>query len=261
MPSGAAVPKAVIMGEEVGLSRLGILPLWTSVRERRIEPELMDRQDLDPRLREQALVGLRRINLVSLSSRLVWRPIRAFARAARRPVRVLDLASGGGDVALDLARFAKHDGLPVTVHGCDLSPEAVEYANRRAKESGIDSTFFVHDVLGDPLPRGYDVIVNTLFMHHFDDGAAARVLQAICSAQPNLIVVSDLVRGARGFLLAHLACHALTRSYIVHYDGPRSVAAAYTVKEFAKLAEHAGLNGHRIRTTWPFRFLFTWEAQ
>ena len=249
------------MGDELRLSRSRILPLWTSVRDRRVEPELMDRQDLDLRSREQALAGLRRINRVSLTARHLWRPIADFARRAARPVRVLDVASGGGDVVLDLARSARRTALPVRVDGCDLNPDAVAQANARVQGQSLDCTFFVHDVLAGPLPSGYDIITNTLFMHHFEDDAAVRVLEAIRAAGAGLIVISDLARGAGGFLLAHLACQCLTRSYIVHYDGPRSVAAAFTFNEFSAIADRAGFRGHRIRPTWPCRFLFTWGEQ
>jgi hypothetical protein len=75
-----------------------------------------------------------------------------------------------------------------------------------------------------------------------------------------LVLISDLARSTPGFLLAHGACYFLTRSYVVHYDGPRSVAAAFTPGEFSTLADRAGLEPHCMRNTWPFRFLFTWNA-
>lgn len=248
------------MSEDVTLPRSGILPPWTSVRVRRVEPELMDRQDLDSALRQQALAGLRRINFFSLTVQHLWRPIEEIARGADRPIRVLDLASGGGDVVLGLSRRAKRAGLPIKVHGCDLNPEAVDQANVRAAALGIDAQFFVCDVTTNPVPRGYDIITNTLFMHHFEDSTAQGVLKSIRDAQPKRVIVSDLVRSAPGFLLAHLACYMLTRSYVVHYDGPRSVAAAFTMSEFSALADKAGFTNHKMRSTWPFRFLFRWDA-
>jgi len=220
----------------------------------------MDRQDLESAQRQQALAGLRRINFFSLTARSLWRPIHEFARAEGRPIRVLDLASGGGDVVLGLSRLAQRARLPIEVHGCDLNSEAVEMAKARATSLGLAAKFFVCNVTASAVPRGYDVITNTLFMHHFEDDDALRVLAAIRAADPKRVVVSDLERSTPGFLLAHFACYTLTRSYIVHYDGPRSVAAAFTIPEFSALANKAGMESHRIRWTWPFRFLFTWDA-
>lgn len=249
------------MSDEVSLPVTRVLPPWTNVRTRRVLPELMDRQDLDPHLRNQALAGLRRINLVSLTSRHLWKSLSAFARSARRPLRVLDLASGGGDVVLDLARYAESENLPITVRGCDLNPQTVAHANDRARRMNVNASFFVHDALAGALPPGYDVITNSLFMHHFEYENAVCILQTIRAAGAKLVLISDLERSTPGFLLAHVACQFLTRSYVVHYDGPRSVAAAFTSDEFAAVANAAGLAGHRMRRTWPYRFLFSWEAQ
>ena len=68
--------------------------------------------------------------------------------------------------------------------------------------------------------------------------------------------------GARlGYLLALIGTRVLSRSPIVHVDGPRSVRAAFTVFEALQLAEHAGLHGATIGWRWPFRFLMEWRRQ
>src|SRR5437762_3169037 len=69
----------------------------------------------------------------------------------------------------------------------------------------------------------------------------------------------DLRRGLGGLVLAHVACRLLTRSDVVHVDGPRSVEAAFTIAEARALAERAGLTGAVVGRRWPFRFLLTWE--
>ena len=247
------------MGNGVEVARAGNLPFLTSVRTRRVEPELMDDPNLDPKLLAQALAGLRRINALSMTARVLWRPIYGLARELSRPIRVLDLATGGGDSVLGLSRLAERRRVAVEVDGCDVNLESVAYASRRARDEGVSARFFELDVASSPIPPGYDVIVSSLFMHHLDDRAAEDVLRAIRAAGPRLVIVSDLVRSAAGFLVAQGACRILTRSHVVHYDGPRSVAAAFTMPEFAALADRAGLGGHRIVWSWPFRFLFTWK--
>src|ERR1700685_3030274 len=97
---------------------------------RRRQPELMDQPGLDQGAHRDALAGLRRINRLSRTGRLAWSAIeRLTALDPQRTWRVLDLASGGGDVAIDVARRALRRGRKVWVDACDISPFAVRYAN------------------------------------------------------------------------------------------------------------------------------------
>ena len=74
------------------------------IKQRHLEPELMDQPDLDPSLHRDALRGLRRINVLSCSAAIMWPEIVAAARRIHpRTLRVLDLACGGGDNAIALA--------------------------------------------------------------------------------------------------------------------------------------------------------------
>src|SRR5690606_32364894 len=95
-------------------------------------PELMDDPGLDPGEHRRALAGLARINRVSGSAGVLWGPVRGLARGQPdRPLRVLDVATGSGDVPVRLSRKAAAAGLDrIAFHGCDLSPTAVEAAAR-----------------------------------------------------------------------------------------------------------------------------------
>jgi SAM-dependent methyltransferase len=215
----------------------------------------MDDPSLDPALHTGALKGLERINAVSATARALWGPLRRLA--AGRPLRVLDVASGAGDVAIGLRRRARAEGLAIEVAGCDVSPRAVAHARSRAADHGADVEFFPCDVLKDPFPRGYDVHVCTLFLHHLREGEAVELLRRMSSARA--LLVSDLVRGRAGYWAARLGTRLLTRSSIVHDDARTSVEGAFTRAELHALAGAAGLEGARIRGHWPFRMLLEWS--
>jgi hypothetical protein len=218
----------------------------------------MDQPGLDPGRHRQALCGLKRINFWSGSAGILWPPIAELARGFARPVRVLDLASGGGDVPLRLWRKARRAGLPVTVAGCDVSPVAVEHATRQAGRQGADVRFFVADALTGELPGGYDAVVCSLFLHHLTDEQAVGLLRRMAAAAGRLVLVNDLVRGRAGLLLARVATRLLSRSHVVHVDGPRSVEGAFTIAEARALADGGGLRGATVERRWPCRFLLTW---
>jgi ubiquinone/menaquinone biosynthesis C-methylase UbiE len=74
----------------------------------------MDAPDLPPARLVETLKGLSLVNLVTRSSRLMWPDLKATARRhPDRPIRVLDVACGGGDVLLTLWRAARRAGLRV----------------------------------------------------------------------------------------------------------------------------------------------------
>ncbi len=220
----------------------------------------MDEPGLDSGEHIRALEGLGRINRLSRSHMILWPSIARLAQdSAGAMVRVLDVASGGGDVCIALARRASILRCKVRVDGCDISPEAVNFAQRRADAHGVPVRFFTLDALSQSIPDGYDVVTCSLFLHHLDDAGALGLLRAMADAAGRLVLVNDLVRGRLGYALAWAGCRLLSRSAIVRHDGPASVAAAFTVPEARELALRAGLEGVKVTRHWPRRFLLSWS--
>lgn len=220
----------------------------------------MDQPGLDAALHSQALRGLQRINWLSRSASILWPSIRDLAASLqRRPCRVLDVASGGGDVVLSLSRRSRAQRLDVDFTGVDISATAVEHARRNARSSGESVAFEQLDVFSDLLPHGYDVVMCSLFLHHLSREQATALLRNMAAAAGRLVLVNDLRRTRLGYALAWWGGRLLTRSPIVHVDGPMSVAAAFTCEEALQLAENAGLVGANIVRRWPQRFLLSWS--
>jgi 2-polyprenyl-3-methyl-5-hydroxy-6-metoxy-1,4-benzoquinol methylase len=235
------------------------MTLLSSLARRHRQPEIMDQPDLDPRRHDQALAALRRINALSRTAAVLWPPVAAFARRmAPRPVRLLDVACGAGDIAVALWRRASRARRAIAIAGCDISSQAIAHAQEQARRAGANVAFFTHDVLGPPLPEEYDIITCSLFLHHLDEGPAEELLRRLARAA-RLVLVSDLERSPLGYVLAWTVCRLLTRSPVVHVDGPRSVEGAFTVAEARHLAARAGLAGATLRRCWPCRYLLRWE--
>jgi SAM-dependent methyltransferase len=242
------------------------MPLLADLAQRNLQAELMDEPDLDPEVHRRALGGLARLNRWSRSAEILWPAVRRAARAAGlgapgTRLRVLDVASGGGDIALRLCAKARQAHIALEILGLDISPVAVEYARGRARAAAAPVAFEVHDVLKESLPGGFDVVMSSLFLHHLAAAEAARLLRSMAAAAGRLVLVNDLRRSRPGYLLAHVACRLLTRSPVVRVDGPRSVAGAFSLDEIAKLCNSAGLAPVRIARRWPSRFLLIYECR
>jgi SAM-dependent methyltransferase len=233
-----------------------------AVAQRRRRPELMDQPGLDLDEHAHALDGLGRINRVSRSAAIYWSELCRLAHTdPDRPLRVLDLASGGGDVPIALASRAMRSGLAMHFEGCDKSGDAMRFATNRAAARGIAIRFFQLDVLEDELPSGFDVIISSLFLHHLGGSEAAGLLQRMGRSASELILINDLLRGPIEYAMAWAGCHLLSRSPIVRHDGPVSVSAAFTVREVRELARQAGLDGAKLTRHWPGRFLLSWSRR
>ena len=226
-----------------------------AVRDR--QPELMDDPSLDSGLHRQALAGLRRVSLISGTVRTFWKPIAELAAKSGRPIRVLDVACGGGDTVIDLAQRAERAGLDIVAAGCDLSPTAVGIAAQSAAEKGADVQFFTADALTE-LPEGFDVICCSLFLHHLAEDDVVCLLKTMKAAAGTMILAGDLIRSRLGYALCSVGIRLLTRSRICHVDGPLSVRAAFTMKEIQSLAEAAGLETAEFTRHWPERYLMKW---
>jgi SAM-dependent methyltransferase len=217
----------------------------------------MDQPGLDRQRHFQALRGLERINYWSRTASTLWGPLTALARDHDgEPLRVLDVATGAGDLPLRWWRLARRLGVRLHLDGCDVSPDAVAFARQRAAEQEAAVRFFVCDALHGALPMGYDAVVSSLFLHHLEEGEVVDLLGRMAAAG-RLVLVNDLVRSHAGWWLAYLATRLLSRSDVVHTDGVRSVEGAFTRDEMRSLAERAGLAEIRIVRRWPCRMLLT----
>ena len=230
----------------------------------------MDAPGLDPALHVQALRALARVNRVSGVAARVWRDVLHLSRERhlgrerdlrRRdgPLRLLDVACGGGDVVVDVARRARSADIPLEVHGCDVSRVALEHARGAAARWGLAANFLERDVVSEGLPGGYDLVCSSLFHHHLSDEDAVDLLRGMADAGQR-VLVQDLLRGTLGYVLAWSGLRFLSRSEVARVDGPLSVRAAFSLPEVRTMAAEAGLTGAVIRRGWPERFILRWSG-
>lgn len=234
--------------------------LLPDLSRRRLQPELMDDPALDAHRHRKALESLRRVNVLSATAGRVWEEVLSLGPVRTRPFRVLDVACGGGDVVLELKRRAESAGLPLEVHGCDRSALALDHARKAAEKASLDVRFLELDAVEGDLPRGYDLVCSSLFLHHLTEDVAVGFLRATREVAPALFV-QDLRRTRTGYLLALLTLNTLARSDVARVDGLRSVAGAFTLAETRRLAERAGLSGFSLQRCWPQRFVLTWRRR
>mgnify|MGYP006286276033 CR=1 FL=1 len=223
--------------------------------------ELMDDPTLDPREHARALRGLARLNAMSGVARSLYPIVRAAARALDRPLSIVDVATGSADLPVALLRRARRDGVRLDLTACDLSPVALEHADRRARAAGVELRTHRLDALAEDPPPA-DVILCALFLHHLQDDQVRALLGRMTRAARGMVLVSDLRRGWWGTALAAVIPRLTTRSHVVHVDALRSARAALSVGELRSMVrEVAGRGSWTVEPVFPGRMLLQWQRE
>jgi 2-polyprenyl-3-methyl-5-hydroxy-6-metoxy-1,4-benzoquinol methylase len=217
------------------------------------EPEQMDRpQPVSPALEEDLrnLVSLNRL----FGSHGLIRHFLARWFNPGRTYRILDLATGAGDLPRVMVDWARARDIALRIDAVDANPATLEIAARESRDYR-EIEFLKGNVLTHESRESYDLVCCSLALHHFSEDDAVTLLRRCRALSHRFVLVSDLERSF--FTLAGV--HALTtlfyRAPMTRADGVTSARRAFSFEEFRALAEAAGWKdfGHA-------RFLFCRQA-
>lgn len=225
------------------LTRLARIAQALPVRPvRAAESELLDQSGHDPELLAGNLADLRRVNRWFGGIRLTIAGLDVLTPDLRHgdSLRVIDVATGGADIPVAVAKWARRRGLRAEILATDRSVEVMRLGVPR-------STEFVEFVLADArhLPLAddsVDVAICSLVLHHLSPEDAVSMLQEMSRVARRGIVMNDLVRNWPGYAGAWLFSRALTNNRLTRHDAPLSARRAYTRREMAALLSSAGLS-------------------
>jgi hypothetical protein len=207
--------------------------------------EMMDRpQPVSPELVHD-LKRIRQLNRWFGSYRLVLSFIRRWIKPGAR-LRVIDLATGSGDIPRLIVNYSRSIGARVEIHAIDRQPATLEIA--RELSAGYPEISYIDaDILEYVPAEAYHIALCTLTLHHFSDGDAVKALQRCSEVASKFVLVSDLRRGL--FLKAgvHFLTAVVFREPMTRFDARLSAARAFSFGEMRDLAIRAGWEtfGHK----------------
>lgn len=212
--------------------------------DRPLLPERIDDPELPFAELVAALEDVRRVNRWLGADRALEAALDRLAPApAGRPLRVLDVGSGLGDLPLAVAAWGRKRGRRVEVVGLDCNPRLVEHARKLAAD-WPELRFVVGDALALPYPDGsFDWVMSHLTLHHLPAAALAPTLRRFerLVAPGGVLWLGDLVGSpfTRALALPFLLLATRTRTGFA--DGLISVRNALPAQAVPELLQAAGL--------------------
>jgi len=214
------------------------------------EPELLDDPHLDPAVRVRLIEHLDALNTLVGGYRAFLREMEPLL-AADRPTRILDLASGHGGFALEVARMATRRGLAVEVTATDLRAEYLAIGEATARREGLDVRFAVQDALdlSNLAPGAHDLIVCTQSLHHFPPSMTARMFREAARHAGRGVVFIDICRSVMHASLLRALGVLRYRDPGLAHDAWVSFRRAYTPEELG-LITRLGPEGDGVEAKW-----------
>ena len=175
----------------------------------------------------------------------------------QRKLRILELASGSGGLALALAEEAQRKHLPISVTASDIVPKFIEEGNRQAEEKKLPLNFQLLNAFNLPkfAEGSFDLMVISQSLHHFTPGQLAIMIAQSAQQTKTAFVGID---GYRSILLAGgvplMASLQCIPSFAL--DGLTSARKFYSELELDLIAEIAtGKREHTVTCDWPLSIL------
>lgn len=227
---------------------------------RRIEAEeLLDQDGWSAAEVDCALSAIRTVNRLyggDRTHKLLFQKV--VKGRSGRPLHILEVASGRGEVVRETIRGLQAAGTPVTVTVLD------QHASHLPRPGDWPAPLpqpacLAADALQIPLPdASVDVVSCCLFLHHLGPASMRKYLREALRVARVAVLVNDLERSRLHYLLARLQS-LIDPSRLSQHDGPASVRQAYTLQELESAVRELG-HDYNLERYWICRLgLVLWK--
>lgn len=213
--------------------------------------EEMDRLDCDPVLLERTYKQFPLVNRFVSGWRGIYKSLIRPVLPHDRKATILDIGCGGGDITINLARWAAKDGFDVRVLGIDPDARAHDFAVRAADASGLGRSrvLFRRALSSELVAEGhvFDVVLSNHLLHHLAPAELEGLFADSLKLSSSLSIHNDIRRSRTALFLFGAATLPLARASLIRRDGLTSIRRSYLPEELARLlpprwkAEPAGL--------------------
>ena len=175
-------------------------------------------------------------------------------QSKNKTITIVDLGCGNGDILRDVAKFGRKNNYSFNLIGIDANLAAIEYAKELSKEYS-ELSFKTIDILSEDFKKqSYDVVLCTLFLHHFKNEELISFLKTTTNKATIGVVVNDLHRHKLAYYLFKLIGFFI-KNKMVRQDGLTSVLRAFKREDLENIAKEIKVH-FSIQWKWAFRYLW-----
>lgn len=233
--------------------------MFAQFAQRSNEAELIDGANYELAEFVESLADLRRVNRYlgggrALATHLF--PLLQKTAAARggASLRLLDVGTGSADIPEMIVNWARRRGVPMEFVVLDLNEIAARQA--RAQTAAYPEIKVVRaDAMELPFAEGsFDFVLASLFLHHFETAAAARLLRSFARVARVALIINDLRRHPLAYYAIKVLTRLFTRNRLVRNDAAVSVLRGFTDRDISELEQAANIQLHAFRH-FPYRYI------
>ena len=175
-------------------------------------------------------------------------------QSKKKVIKIVDLGCGHGDILRDIAKFGRKNNYSFKLIGIDANFAAIEYAKELSKEYS-ELSFKAIDIFSEDFKeQSYDIILCTLFLHHFKNNELILFLKTTIRKATIGIVINDLHRHKIAYYLFKLIGF-FVKNKMIQEDGLTSILRAFKKKDLEKISKQ--IKAHfSIQWRWAFRYLW-----
>jgi len=230
------------------------MSLLINTKQRSDATEIMDDFSISGKILRSTLDTLANINKWLGGNKITLNGLKKVIKNHPKnvPITIIDLGCGGGDILRKVSKYGKKEGYIFKLVGVDANKDAVDYARELSKDYP-EISFVACDIFSDAFEAlQYDVVLTTLFLHHFKEDQIINMLSSLKKKAKLGIVVNDLHRHPMAYYLFKLVCVTIKNTMIIE-DGLTSILRGFKRDELENFSKKLQVTP-QIKWKWAFRY-------
>jgi 2-polyprenyl-3-methyl-5-hydroxy-6-metoxy-1,4-benzoquinol methylase len=229
--------------------------MFVNTKYRSAEQEIMDDLSMEGDMLRKTLDQIANINKHLGGNKATINGLHTLLKAETKDssICILDLGCGSGDMLRAVADYGRKNNFTFKLTGIDANEYTVNYA-RQLSVNYPEISYTKMNIFSDEFSASAsDVVIATLFFHHFSNEEITAVLKQVINKTRIGIIINDLHRSRAAYYLFKLISNFIANP-MVQNDGAISVLRGFKKNELITISKKLNNTVSSIRWKWAFRY-------